>query len=64
MSGFLLDPTRLPGIAPWVHVLPSLTSAAGVFLNYANLDLKASKNPRAYHEWRKYLLTFPRVDVP
>src|SRR5258708_22695679 len=40
MSGCLLDPARLPGIVPWVHVLPSLTSAAGVFSQYANLASK------------------------
>jgi transposase len=27
-------------------------------------DFLAPKTPRAYHEGRKYLLTFPRVDVP
>jgi hypothetical protein len=46
MCGCPLDPVRLPGIVHWVHVLPSLTSTAGVFSKYPSVEPKASKRFR------------------
>jgi DNA mismatch repair ATPase MutS len=44
--------------------LPERLAAAGVFSKYATLTPKAGRKPYAYHQGKKYFLTFSLVEVP